>query len=79
MAVNPLPEIPKELSQLWNMETRKSKCPNDAKVVQAFMEKRIEERIKIDEAGSKRKKQLRNLVMLSAAVGLVAVLVGRRK
>jgi hypothetical protein len=39
------------------------------------MEKRIEERI----AGEKKKRQFRNLVVLSAAVGLVAVLMRRRK
>lgn len=75
MAVDPSPEIPKQLSQLWSMTTRKSQCPNDAAVVQAFMEKRIEERI----AGEKKKRQFRNLVVLSAAVGLVAVLMRRRK
>jgi threonine synthase len=79
MAVNPLPEIPKELSKLWDMSTRKSKCPNDAKVVQSFMEKRIEERIKGDEVGAKKRKQLRQLVLVSAAVGLVAILMRRRK
>lgn len=44
-AVDPLPTPPPQLSKLFGMKTRSSKCPNDAKVVQAFMEKRIEERI----------------------------------
>jgi len=79
MAVDPLPEIPKPLSQLWSMKTRKSQCPNDAKVVQAFMEKRIEERMQNDDAVAKRKKQLMNGILLSAAVGLIALLVRRRK
>jgi threonine synthase len=79
MAINPLPEIPKELSRLWNMETRKSNCPNDATVVQAFMEKRIEERVANEEAGEKRKMQVRKLVLVSALVGLVAIVMRRRK
>lgn len=44
-AVDPLPTPPKQLSELFSLKTRSSKCPNDLKVVQAFMEKRIEERI----------------------------------
>ncbi|EED89364.1 threonine synthase [Thalassiosira pseudonana CCMP1335] len=79
MAINPLPDIPKELSRLWNMETRKSNCPNDATVVQAFMEKRIEERVANEEAGEKRKMQVRKLVLVSALVGLVAIVMRRRK
>jgi threonine synthase len=79
MAVDPLPEIPKQLSQLWSMPTRKSQCPNDAKVVQAFMEKRIEERMLSDEVGENRRKQFRKLVLVSAAVGIVAVMMRRRK
>jgi len=45
MAVDPLPTPPKELSKLWSQKTRSSNCPNDLKIVQAFMEKRIAERI----------------------------------
>ena len=44
-AVDPLPTPPSQLSSLFSMKTRSSRCPNDLKVVQAFMEKRIEERI----------------------------------
>jgi threonine synthase len=75
MAVDPLPEIPPELSSLWTMETRKSACPNDAKVVQAFMERRIEERIENEKVADKKKKQLKQIVRLSVVVGLVAVVV----
>lgn len=42
--VKPLPESPKELSQLYNMETRTYLCPNDVKKIQEFVVKRIEER-----------------------------------
>lgn len=45
MAVDPLPTPPKELSKLWSQKTRSSNCPNDLKIIQAFMEKRIAERI----------------------------------
>ena len=79
MAVDPLPEIPKQLSQLWTMKTRKSKCPNDAKVVQSFMKERIQQRMQNDKVKDRRKQQLVNLVLVSAAVGLVAVLMRRRK
>ncbi|KAL7530422.1 hypothetical protein ACHAXR_005282, partial [Thalassiosira sp. AJA248-18] len=69
MAVTPLPEIPKELSQLWSMETRSSNCPNDVKVVQAFMERRIEERMASHKKRDEKKKLIKNLVLVSAAVG----------
>ena len=75
MAVNPLPEIPKELSQLWSMETRKSHVPNDVKVVQAFMERRIEERVESHKKRDEKKKLIKNLVLVSAAVGVVAMVV----
>ena len=44
MAIDP-PETPKELAVLMELPTRVSGCPNDIKEVQAFMEKRIEERM----------------------------------
>lgn len=75
MAVTPLPEIPKELSQLWSMETRSSNCPNDAKVVQGFMKRVIEERMEKHKKRDERKKFVKNLVLVSAAVGVVAVVV----
>lgn len=75
MAVTPLPEIPKELSQLWNMVIRSSNVPNDAKVVQAFMERRIEERVESHKKRDERKKIVKNLVLVSAAVGVVAIVV----
>ena len=75
MAVTPLPKIPKELSQLWNMEIRSSNVPNDAKVVQAFMERRIEERVESHKKRNERKKIVKNLVLVSAAVGVVAMVV----
>lgn len=45
MAVDPLPPPPPELAKLWKMKIRSSSCPNDAAVVQAFVEKKIEERL----------------------------------
>ncbi len=44
-AVDPLPTPPPQLSKLFALKVRSSNCPNDLKVVQAFMEKRIEERV----------------------------------
>eukprot|EP00591_Stephanopyxis_turris_P002669 CAMPEP_0195520520 /NCGR_PEP_ID=MMETSP0794_2-20130614/17078_1 /TAXON_ID=515487 /ORGANISM="Stephanopyxis turris, Strain CCMP 815" /LENGTH=525 /DNA_ID=CAMNT_0040649897 /DNA_START=25 /DNA_END=1602 /DNA_ORIENTATION=- len=48
-AVNPLPPAPSQLAELANMKTRSSHCPNDLKIVEAFVEKRIQERISSDE------------------------------
>ena len=75
MAVKPLPDIPKELSRLWRMETRSSNCPNDVKVVQAFMERRIEERIESHKKRDEKRKMVMNVVLVSAAVGIVAMAV----
>jgi hypothetical protein len=58
------------------MEIRSSNCPNDAKVVQAFMEQRIEERIAKHKTRDERKKVLKNVVLVSAAVGALAMAVG---
>eukprot|EP00934_Nitzschia_sp_Nitz4_P002846 Nitzschia sp. Nitz4//scaffold166_size90379//4409//5930//NITZ4_005043-RA/size90379-augustus-gene-0.9-mRNA-1//-1//CDS//3329538154//2836//frame0 len=44
-AVDPLPPPPAELANLLDLPTRLSECPNDVKVVQDFMAKRIEERM----------------------------------
>lgn len=79
MAVTPLPEIPKELSQLWTMETRSSSVPNDAKVVQAFMEKKIQERTESHKKRDEKKKLFKNLVLISAVVGVVAMVVSAAK
>lgn len=60
-AVDPLPTPPTQLSKLFALKTRSSNCPNDLKVVQAFMEKRIEERV----AGEK------NVVVASSGGGCI--------
>eukprot|EP00551_Chaetoceros_affinis_P009668 CAMPEP_0203676982 /NCGR_PEP_ID=MMETSP0090-20130426/26714_1 /ASSEMBLY_ACC=CAM_ASM_001088 /TAXON_ID=426623 /ORGANISM="Chaetoceros affinis, Strain CCMP159" /LENGTH=505 /DNA_ID=CAMNT_0050543741 /DNA_START=400 /DNA_END=1917 /DNA_ORIENTATION=+ len=44
-AVDPLPTPPEQLSKLFSLKVRSSNCPNDLKTVQAFMEKRIEDRV----------------------------------
>jgi threonine synthase len=44
-AVDPLPTPPTQLSSLFALETRSSSCPNDLKTIQAFMKKRIQDRI----------------------------------
>lgn len=73
MAVDPLPEIPIELSRLWKMKTRSSMCPNDVKVVQAYMERRIEERVACHKRRDERKALVRNMALVSAGVGVVAM------
>ena len=45
IAVDPLIEVPVGLSRSGKMKTRSSECPNDVGVVQAFMERRIAERM----------------------------------
>jgi threonine synthase len=45
LAIDPLPETPKELACLQELPTRVSDCRKDLKAVQDFMEKRIAERI----------------------------------
>merc|ERR1712037_1055271 len=74
-AVSPLPEVPKELSSLWTAKTRSSDCPNDAKVVQAFVERRIEQRMTSQSKREERKRLLKNAMLVSAAVALAAVAV----
>jgi len=51
MAVVNLPQSPTELTRLFAMKTRKSFCPNDLKVVQGFVEKRIKDRIEQEQSG----------------------------
>jgi len=72
-AVDPLPEIPIELSRLWKMKTRSSMCPNDVKVVQAYMERRIEERVACHKRRDERKALVRNMALVSAGGGVVAM------
>lgn len=68
-AVDPLPPPPEELAKLWKLKTRSSNCPNDAAVVQAFVEKRIEERLaKADLA-----KQVKKAALAAIVVGVAAV------
>ena len=81
VAVNPLPEIPKELSKLWTMETRSSDCPNDAKVVQAFMERRIEGRMERENIREKRRSVVKRIVLVGSVVlgGMAMVTMVMRK
>lgn len=72
-AVDPLPTPPPQLSKLFSMKTRSSNCPNDASVVQAFMEKRIEERIANEKAAGLKTAQLKKTVLSAAAVAIVAL------
>lgn len=82
MAVDPLPEIPEELSRLWSLPTRKSHCPNDAKVVQKFMERKIDERREKHKKRDATKRLVQNLALVSVVVGLTAIVasaIGRRR
>mmetsp|Transcript_151 Transcript_151/g.191 ORF Transcript_151/g.191 Transcript_151/m.191 type:complete len:516 (-) Transcript_151:175-1722(-) len=77
-AVDPLPTPPIQLSELFHKETRRSECPNDLKVVQAFVEKKIAIRMAEDAAatkssGSGLEKQLKRTVVVAAIIGAIAV------
>jgi len=78
-AVFTLPEIPKELSQLWSLETRSSNCSNDAKVVQKFTERKIEERMEKHEKQIEKKNFVKHLVLVSIALGAMTVIVSASK
>uniref|UniRef100_A0A7S4SNE2 Threonine synthase n=1 Tax=Ditylum brightwellii TaxID=49249 RepID=A0A7S4SNE2_9STRA len=80
MAVKPLPTPPVELSSLKNMKTRSSRCPNDAKVVQAFVEARIKERVDAEEGGvvsdgteDGGTSSMKKLVTMAIVIGAIAV------
>ena len=67
-AVDPLPTPPPQLSILFSLKTRSSNCPNDTKVVQAFMEKRIEERIANEKAVCVRNAQFKKTIVSAIVV-----------
>ena len=72
-AVDPLPTPPPQLSKLASLPTRRSECPNDLKTVQAFVVKRIEERIAGQKGGLSRK-GLQQAVITAAVIGALAML-----
>lgn len=73
-AVDPLPTPPIQLSSLFAKKTRRSECPNDLKVVQAFVEKKIEDRIAAEKATFFHPtKDLKNGLLMAAVVGAVAL------
>jgi threonine synthase len=73
-AIDPLPTPPKQLSVLASLPTRRSECPNDVKTVQAFMVKRIEERV-AGESGVLNSRNLHKTVMGAAMVAAAAIFV----
>ncbi len=81
-AVNPLPTPPTQLSKLFKMKVRSSNCPNDLKVVQAFMEQRIEERIAQESAVGLFNKQMKKVVIgsvIAAIVGVIATQLSKKR
>jgi threonine synthase len=80
-AVDPLPSPPPQLAAVFTKDTRSSNCPNDAKVVQAFMEKRIQERILSDKSKQQTSQQscacvnatIKKGLVVAAVVGAVAI------
>jgi threonine synthase len=80
-AVDPLPTPPPELARLAVLKTRRSRCPNDVKAVQAFCEKAIADRIAADkEKARKRKVRVTMLTatLLAATAVAVQVIMKRR-
>mmetsp|Transcript_11965 Transcript_11965/g.17997 ORF Transcript_11965/g.17997 Transcript_11965/m.17997 type:complete len:523 (+) Transcript_11965:80-1648(+) len=79
-AVDPLPTPPPELSKLYALPTRSTDCPNDLAVVQAFMRRRIQDRVA---KGEKKDDSLKNLLIGAAIAGgvvlLASTLLNRKK
>jgi len=75
-AVDPLPEPPIELSQLYSLPTRSTECPNDLSVVQAFMRRRIQDRIANEDkkASNAAKDELKAMAVGAAVVAGVGAL-----
>ena len=73
-AVDPLPTPPPQLSKLFSMKQRSSNCPNDAKVVQAFMKSRIEERMSKEKTAVAKSALLKNGLVSAIFVGAIAML-----
>lgn len=80
MAVDPLPTPPPQLSKLYALPTRSTDCPNDLAVVQAFMRRRIQERVA---KGEKKDDSLKKLIIGAAIAGsfvlLASTLLNRKK
>lgn len=73
-AVDPLPTPPSQLSSLFSMKTRSSRCPNDLKIVQAFMEKRIEERVSNESARGLAANQAKKAIISAVIIAGFAIL-----
>lgn len=74
-AVDPLPPPPPELAAVFSKKTRLSFCPNALKVVQAFMKKRIEDRINgVCPSSSSQQCAMKKVVYTAAVVAGIAVL-----
>jgi len=74
-AVDPLPTPPTQLSQLFSMKTRSSRCPNDLKVVQSFMESRIEQRVASDKALGDVNAKYKKMIFGAAFAVIISMLV----
>jgi threonine synthase len=72
-AVDPLPTPPPQLAKLFSMKTRSANCPNDTSVVQAFMEKRIEERLANEEAVGLKTAQFKKTIVAAVVVAGLAI------
>jgi len=72
-AVDPLPTPPPQLAKLFSMKTRSSNCPNDTAVVQAFMEKRIEERVANESAVGLKNAQFKKTIVTAIVVAGLAI------
>ena len=80
-AVDPLPTPPPELARLAVLKTRRSRCPNDVKAVQAFCEKAIADRIAADKEKARNRKvrvTMLTATLLAATAVAVQVIMKRR-
>jgi len=68
-AVDPLPTPPTQLSELYTMKTRSSRCSNNLKMVQTFMKEKIASR----EKGDQGKKAIGNGTVMTTIVAAAVI------
>jgi threonine synthase len=78
MAVDPLPQPPKQLSILWNLKIRSTPCGNDLKAVQKIVESRIVGGCSYLQALIKASKS-KNAIIGGALVAVIALFFAKKR
>ena len=76
LAVDPLPPSTSLLTKLFTLITRSSICPNDLKIVEGFVEKRINERIANEKKRNRAKRDSVETIQRASVCLLIAAAVG---